>query len=69
MNFNRAQGPAIDDLYEKQSRALDPEERQEVLRDFEKRLLRRGIALPLRRFQWFRIVPHLAKMRGSTHHA
>src|SRR5213596_1980200 len=38
-NFGRYKDPVLDDLFMKQARALDPEERKRYLRAFEKRLL------------------------------
>jgi peptide/nickel transport system substrate-binding protein len=38
-NYARYKDPVRDDLYLKQARALDPEERRRTLRAFERRLL------------------------------
>jgi peptide/nickel transport system substrate-binding protein len=64
-NFGRHKDPVLDDLFVKQARALDPEERKRWLRAFEKRLLDEEA-----RYFWtlqnHRIVPHSAKVRGWT---
>ena len=64
-NWARYQDPVLDDLYLKQSRALDPEERKKWVREFEKRLLD-DEAHYVYTLQWYRIVPHSAKLRGWT---
>ncbi|HEV8143506.1 MAG TPA: ABC transporter substrate-binding protein [Methylomirabilota bacterium] len=64
-NWVRYKDPVLDDLYQKQSRALDPEERKKLVREFEKRLLD-DEAHWIYTLQWYRIVPHSAKMRGWT---
>jgi peptide/nickel transport system substrate-binding protein len=53
----------LDELYEKQGRAADPEERKKLIRDFEKRLLDEE-AHYLMTLQWHRIVPHSSKVHG-----
>jgi len=55
----------LDELYQKQSRATDPDERKKHLRAFEKRLYDEEVDYILA-FQWHRIIPHLAKVRGWT---
>ncbi len=54
-----------DELYLKQSRATDPEERRKYLRAFEKRLYDEEVHY-IHTFQWHRIIPHLSKVRGWT---
>jgi len=54
---------ALDDLYEKQSRITNPEERKKYVRQFEKRLLDEE-AHYLVTLQWHRIIPHWAKVKG-----
>jgi peptide/nickel transport system substrate-binding protein len=56
---------AIDDLYSRQGRATDPEERKKILRQLEKRLLDEEVHV-FYTLQWHRIIPHLAKVRGWT---
>jgi peptide/nickel transport system substrate-binding protein len=64
-NWGRYKDAVLDDLYVKQARATDPEERKRLLRAFEKRLLDEEthyIYTP----QWHRIVAHNSKVRGWT---
>ncbi len=65
VNFSRHKDTGMDDLYLKQSRAIDPEERRRYLRAFEKRLYDEEVHY-IMTFQWHRIIPHLAKVRGWT---
>jgi peptide/nickel transport system substrate-binding protein len=65
VNFSRHKDTVMDDLYTRQSRAQDPEERKKLLRAFEKRLYDEEVHF-IHTFQWQRIVPHLAKVRGWT---
>jgi peptide/nickel transport system substrate-binding protein len=64
-NWGRYKDPILDDLYQKQSRATDLEERKKLVREFEKRLLD-DEAHYLYSLVWYRIVPHSAKMKGWT---
>ena len=64
-NYGRYKDPVLDDLYIKQARAVDPEERKRHLRAFEKRLLDEE-AHYIYTLQWHRIVPLNAKVRGWT---
>ena len=64
-NYGRYKDPVLDDLFLKQARAMDPEERKRHLRAFEKRLLDEEIHY-IYTLQWHRIVPHSAKLRGWT---
>ncbi len=64
-NYGRYTDKVLDELYEKQSRAFDPEERKKHIREFEKRLLDEE-AHYLATLQWHRIVPHHAKVKGWT---
>jgi peptide/nickel transport system substrate-binding protein len=64
-NFGYYKDPALDDLYLKQSRAADPEERKRHLRAFEKRLLDEEVHY-IYTLQWHRIIPHNSKVRGWT---
>jgi len=65
VNFSRHKDTVLDDLFIKQSRAVDPEERRKTLRAFEKRLYDEEVHY-IHTFQWHRIIPHLAKVRGYT---
>ena len=64
-NYSRYKDPVLDDLFFKQARALDPEERKRHLRAFEKRLLDEEVHY-FYTLQWHRIVPHSAKVQGWT---
>ena len=67
-NYGRYKDPVLDDLYIKQARAVDPEERQRHLRAFEKRLLDEE-AHYIYTLQWHRIVPHERQGAGLDDHA
>jgi peptide/nickel transport system substrate-binding protein len=64
-NYARYVDPTLDELYRKQSRAVDLEERRRYVREFERRLLDEE-AHYLYTLQWHRIVPHSARLRGWT---
>jgi peptide/nickel transport system substrate-binding protein len=64
-NYARYTDPVLDDLYRKQSRATDPEERKRHVRDFERRLVDEEVHYFFT-LQYHRIVPHSAKLRGWT---
>lgn len=64
-DYARYKDPVLDELYRKQSRAIDPEERKRHVRDFERRLLDEE-AHYLYTLQYHRIVAHSSKMRGWT---
>jgi peptide/nickel transport system substrate-binding protein len=62
-NYGRYTDHVLDDLYDKQSRATNPEERKQYLRQFEKRLLDEEVHY-LMTLQWHRIIPHSARVKG-----
>ena len=64
-NYGRHKDTAIDDMYIRQARTTDIEERKKILRQFEKRLLD-DEAHVIYTLQWHRIIPHLAKVKGWT---
>ena len=64
-NYSRYKDPVLDDLFLRQARAVDPEERKRHLRAFEKRLLDDEVHY-FYTLQWHRIVAHNAKVRGWT---
>jgi peptide/nickel transport system substrate-binding protein len=64
-NYSRYKDPVLDDLFLRQARAMDPEERKRLLRALEKRLLDEEVHY-FYTLQWHRIVPHSAKVRGWT---
>src|SRR5881296_902158 len=65
VNYGKHKDTVMDDLYSRQSRTLDAEERKRLLRQYEKRLYDEEVHF-IMGFQWHRIVPHLAKVRGWT---
>jgi peptide/nickel transport system substrate-binding protein len=64
-NYGRYTDKVLDELYQKQSRAIDPEERKKYIRAFEKRLLDEEAHYILT-LQWQRIIPHNSKVKGWT---
>ncbi|MGH7309113.1 MAG: ABC transporter substrate-binding protein [Candidatus Rokuibacteriota bacterium] len=62
-NYGRYNDPVLDDLYERQGRTQDLEERKKLIRTFEKRLLDEEAHF-LMTLQWHRIIPHSAKVKG-----
>jgi peptide/nickel transport system substrate-binding protein len=62
-NYGRYINRRLDDLYEKQARTENPDERRKLLREFE-RVLLDDEAHYLMTLQWHRIIPHSAKVRG-----
>jgi peptide/nickel transport system substrate-binding protein len=64
-NFGRYKDPVLDDLFVKQARSLDPEDRKRHLRAFEKRLLDEEVHY-IYTLQQHRIIPHSSKVRGWT---
>ncbi len=65
VNYSRYTDRTLDELYQKQSRSADREERRRYIREFERRLLDEE-AHYIYTFQWHRIVPHNARVRGWT---
>jgi peptide/nickel transport system substrate-binding protein len=65
VNYSRYTDRTLDELYQRQSRATDREERRRAIREFEKRLLDDEVHY-IFTFQWHRIVPHNARLRGWT---
>ena len=63
--YGRYTDKVLDDLYQKQSRAINPDERKKYIREFEKRLLDEE-AHYLNTIQWHRIVPHNSRVKGWT---
>jgi peptide/nickel transport system substrate-binding protein len=64
-NYGKHKDPVIDELYQKQARATDFEERKKHLRAFEKRLIDEEVHV-LYTLQWHRIIPHSSKVKGWT---
>jgi peptide/nickel transport system substrate-binding protein len=64
-NWGGYKDPVLDELFVKQARATDPEERRRHLRAFEKRLLDEEVRY-IYTLQYNRIVVHSSKVRGWT---
>jgi peptide/nickel transport system substrate-binding protein len=64
-NYGRHKDKVIDELYQKQARAVDVEDRKKLVRQLEKRLLDEE-AHVIYTLQWHRIIPHSAKVHGWT---
>jgi peptide/nickel transport system substrate-binding protein len=64
-NYSRYTDKTLDELYVKQGRAADVEERKKYLREFEKRLLDDEVHY-FYTLQWHRIIPHNSKVKGWT---
>jgi len=64
-NYSRYTDPALDELYEKQGKAVDAEERKKYIRELERRLVDEE-AHYLYTLQWNRIIPHSSKVKGWT---
>jgi len=64
-NYGKHKDKVIDELYQKQARAVDPEERKKLIRQLERRLLDEE-AHVVWTLQWHRIIPHNAKVKGWT---
>jgi peptide/nickel transport system substrate-binding protein len=64
-NYGKHKDTVIDDLFSRQGRAADVEERRKLIRQFEKRLLDEEVHV-LYTLQWHRIIPHSSKVKGWT---
>ena len=64
-NYGKHKDKVIDELFLKQARAVDVEERKKTLRAFEKRLLDEEVHI-IYTLQWHRIIPHNSRVRGWT---
>jgi peptide/nickel transport system substrate-binding protein len=64
-NYGRHKDKVIDELYQKQARAVDVEDRKKLVRALEKRLLDEE-AHVIWTLQWHRIIPHSARVKGWT---
>jgi peptide/nickel transport system substrate-binding protein len=64
-NYGRYTDPVLDDLYVRQSRTVDPEQRRRYIRAFERRLLDEE-AHYIHTLQWHRIVTHSSRVRDWT---
>jgi len=62
-NYSRYTDEVLDELYEKQAKATSFEERRDLIRQFEKRLLdEQAYTFPT--LWWYKINPYWAKVRG-----
>jgi peptide/nickel transport system substrate-binding protein len=61
-NWGRFSNPAIDDLYDRQARTLDPAERKKLVVELQKIVLENAYHIP--GLWWSRNVVHWAKMRN-----
>ena len=64
-NYGKHKDKVVDELFLKQSRAMDPEERRKHLRELEQRLVSDEVHV-FYTLQWHRIIPHSAKVKGWT---
>ena len=64
-NYTRYKDSVLDELYVKQGRAIDLEERKKYVREFEKRLLDEEVHT-MYTLQWHRIIPHNSRVKGWT---
>src|SRR6266446_8848813 len=64
-NYGKHKDKVIDELYQKQARAIDVEDRKKLVRALEKRLLDEETHV-IWTLQWHRIIPHSAKVKGWT---
>ena len=62
-NYGFYDDKVLDELYTKQSRATDLEERKRYVREFEKRALDEEVRY-IMTLQWHRIIPHSSKVHG-----
>ena len=62
-NYSRYTDKTLDELFVKQGRAGDAEERKKYIREFERRLLDDEVHY-FYTLQWHRIIPHNAKVKG-----
>jgi len=61
-NYTRISDPAVDDLFARQARALDPVERKKLAHAFQKRVLENAYYMP--GLWWTRNVVHWAKVKN-----
>ncbi|MER3398882.1 MAG: ABC transporter substrate-binding protein [Chloroflexota bacterium] len=63
VNYARYRDPVLDDLYDRQSRELDPERRKQLVWEFERRVLG-DMAYHMISLWQHRIIVHWAKLKG-----
>ena len=64
INYSRYRDPTLDDLYERQSRETNAEQRKQLVWEFERRLGRRD-GVPAAHLWWHRIIPHATTSRAG----
>ncbi len=64
-NYGKHKDTVIDDLFVRQARAGDIEERKKLVRQLEKRLIDEEVHV-FYTLQWHRIIPHSSKVKGWT---
>ena len=64
-NYGKHKDVVIDDLFQRQGRTTDPEERKKLVRALEKRLIDEEVHV-MYTLQWHRIIPHSSKVKGWT---
>ncbi|HEY1293414.1 MAG TPA: ABC transporter substrate-binding protein [Chloroflexota bacterium] len=62
-NYAKFTDRTLDDLYDKQTREIDPEKRKELVWQFERRVLDEQAYIVMTPW-WQRIIPHSAKLKG-----
>ena len=61
-NYGRFSDPALDDLFSRQARAIDPADRKKLVIEIQKRVLEQAYYMP--GLWWTRRVVHLAKVKN-----
>jgi len=61
-NYGRFSDPAVDDLFSRQARAIDPAERRKLVVELQKRILENGYYMP--GLWWTRNVVHWSKVKN-----
>jgi peptide/nickel transport system substrate-binding protein len=64
-NYGKHKDLVVDELFQKQGRAVDAEERKKLVRALEKRLIDEEVHV-FYTLQWHRIIPHSARVKGWT---
>jgi peptide/nickel transport system substrate-binding protein len=62
-NYAKFTDRILDELYDKQTREIDPEKRKQLVWEFERRVLDEQAYIVMTPW-WQRIIPHSAKMKG-----
>jgi peptide/nickel transport system substrate-binding protein len=62
-NYGKVTDRTLDDIYDKQTREIDPEKRKQLVWQFERRVLDEQAYIVMTPW-WQRIIPHSAKLKG-----